>query len=128
MSKVFLNQDKQHSLLFPQQASHLLALDCQVSQAWVQLHKSMLPVTLSFMYLEKVSRSIYFDHLPKDWDEFDQPVIPGILLLTFLQGQSDICFLPVNRNYLWSPWTFKEYWEWPGNDIGHILSHPMHGL
>lgn len=72
-----------------------------------------------FMCLERASRTLH--PFPRD-----QGVVPWILL-TFLEDRSDICSLPVLRNYP-NCLNFPEVMEWTCGGVGQVPQHSQNPI
>ena len=111
------------SLLYP--ASHGIIAGYQIRQAWVLLHESMLTTLDNLLFLHLSQNDIQNEllHLlSQDGGEADQPAVPWVLLLAFIEGWSDIGFAPVLGHFSCSPRPFKDGREWL-NDIHQLPQH-----
>lgn len=75
---------------------------------------------LSFTCLEIISRISYSITFARDEGKADWTVVALVLVLVMFEGRSDLCILPVLRHLLQLPRLFKDYGEWPQNDISHL--------
>lgn len=96
----------------------------QAAQAWLIICKPMFIVS-SHCHVPCVFRKVFqvylLYHLPKDVGVTDWLLVPQIFLLPLHESRNGICFLLVFRNLIWSPWPFKNNWEWPCNYANQLL-------
>jgi len=94
-------------------------------EAWLSFHKPMMPLPSHLLVLYMFGNDLQdylLHHFPRDQSGADQPVVLWILL-ALPEDTSDNSFLPVLRNLPQSPWPFKDYQQWPCNDIGQLPQH-----
>lgn len=104
------------------QVCHLITEGYWVGQAWFPLHKSLLSIPNHLLVLHLFGNSFQYYLLHHFLRDPDEPVIPNIFLLAFLEDrvESLFWFLLVLKNLSWLPSPSKNNWEWPGSDTSQF--------
>lgn len=71
-----------------------------------------------------VSRNVFQDylvcHLPRDFDGADWLVVLWILLVALYENKELHLLFSNLRNFIPSPWSFRDNWKWLCNDISQF--------